>query len=408
MIRVLIVDDEILVRIGLKTIIPLQDHGFAVIGEASNGLEALAILEREACDIVLTDIRMPKMDGLELLEQIRKRWPAVKCLILSNHDDFGYVQKALRLGASEYIIKLEIDPEELMEKLNELKREVMEQRQLQSESTRLEFQMNRYGQEVKEKRLRELLLKQCGRNETQEVLEEFQISPFEGTIHVIAAGIERYDSLLENNRFKSERLLTYAVANILGELLRDHPRAELVEIGSGRFAIVCDRFHPELLVRMQESAERFLKITVSFGISAPFEDPLQLHLAYAEAEQKRAKPAPIPYRQEIRTIIRVITEQFHLPLKVSELAKEVGFTENYLSVLFRKETGETITDYITQVRMKKAKELLLSPDNKIYEVSEMAGYPDPNHFSRVFKQMEGMYPSEYRKHVLSDRTRTVN
>ncbi|MDF2669294.1 MAG: response regulator, partial [Paenibacillus sp.] len=106
------------------------------------------------------------------------------------------------------------------------------------------------------------------------------------------------------------------------------------------------------------------------------------------------------WRYEVQTVVRLIQERLHLPLKVSELACEIGFTENYLSILFKKETGETITDYMTRIRMKKARELLKNPENKIYEVSEKVGYSDPNHFSRSFKQLEGMYPTEFRKLTL--------
>lgn len=103
------------------------------------------------------------------------------------------------------------------------------------------------------------------------------------------------------------------------------------------------------------------------------------------------------FRPEIQTIIDVIRRNYHEPLKVSELAKQVGYTENYLSVLFKKETGETIMDFIARIRMDRARELLKDPRYKIYEVSEMVGYPDSNYFGKQFKKMEGLLPLEYRK-----------
>ncbi|WP_274466066.1 MULTISPECIES: helix-turn-helix domain-containing protein [unclassified Paenibacillus] len=109
-------------------------------------------------------------------------------------------------------------------------------------------------------------------------------------------------------------------------------------------------------------------------------------------------------RPEIQTVIRIITEQYHLPMKVADLASKVGYTENYLSILFKKETGKTITDYITNIRTKNARELLKNPDYKIFEISERIGYADPNHFSRSFKQLEGMYPTEFRKMYFGHRT----
>jgi two-component system response regulator YesN len=524
MIRILIVDDEILVRIGLKTIIPMGDDSFEVIGEASNGREALEILETAPCDIVLTDIRMPEIDGLELLKQIRQRWPHIRSLILSNHSDFAYVQQALRLGADEYIIKLEIDPSELMDKLRSIQQELQVEKLKQSEVSQLAFKVDQYGREVKEKRLRELILGKSSRLEVEQVFHEFGIKPFLPPLYVVVVQIGSYEELIANNRFKSERLLSFTVANVLGEILKKYGNGELIEIDNGKFMILKDEFNLEMLQEMQNAALSFLKLTIGFGVSAAFSDLSQLNDAYEKADkalsyrfyngrgcillyeqlpeaddslsdpwleeqwvryieeqnesgmrqaltewaqaianasvepsmlreqwlrllslfarclkddgcdiysvpihngkypyhairqsetlqdlvdwfhgwisiylQYKRQHNKMKFRPEIQAVIRMLHDQFHLPVKVGELANKVGFTENYLSILFKKETGETITDFITNVRMKKARELLKNPENKIYEVSEQVGYSDANHFSRSFKQIEGMYPTEFRK-----------
>jgi two-component system response regulator YesN len=525
MIRILIVDDEILVRIGLKTIIPMGDDGFEIIGEAANGREALDILEAKPCEIVLTDIRMPGMDGLELLRQIRERWPAIKCLILSNHDDFAYVQQALRLGAIEYIIKLSIDPAELMFKLRNIKQQLLLELQKQSEVVQLEFKVVQYGREVKEKRLRELMLGQCSKREIEDVFREFQIQPFRSSLSVVNVQIESYEDLIASNRFQSERLLHFTVQNVLTEILKKYGNGELVEMENGKFTIIKDELNLEMLLEMQSAVLTFLKLSIGFGVSPEFADLYDLYHAHEKAEESllyrfyygrgcivqydhipesddtmfepwqeddwikrideqnesairqaivdwtqaslleasvhptvlreqwvrllgifarclKAEGCDIysvtlhngkyPYhvirrsetlqdladwfigwipvylqykrqhsrqklRTEIQAVIHSILEQYNLPLKVTDLAAKVGFTENYLSILFKKETGETITDYMMHVRMKKARELLKDPENKIYEISEQIGYTDPNHFSRTFKQIEGMYPTEFRK-----------
>lgn len=530
MLRLLIVDDEILVRIGLKTIIPLDGDEFEIVGEASSGKEALAILESTPCDIVLTDIRMPDMDGLELLKHIQERWPDTKTFILSNHSDFAYVQTALRLGASEYIIKLEIEPAELMQKLRDMKGKLLEQREKKREVSRLESKVNRYGREVKEKRLRELLMRPATRKETEEWLGEFGNPPFQADLTVTVIRIGAYESLLEHNRFQSERLLQFTVANVLAEILKKYGSGELILLDNGMFAVIKERAELSMLEEMARAARTFLKLALRFGVSRPNHNLYKLYAAYSEAlvalehlfystgekwvmfradvpeyestivsepfneelwnrlieEQNEAGmhqlladwaregnvtarihpssmreqwirladcfarslkeqgadiysvtlhdgrypyhvirqaetlaeihgwfsgwiPVFLEYRKkhgkqrlrsEIQTIVGIIQERLHLPLKVSELAAEVGFTENYLSILFKKETGETLTDFMTRIRMKKARELLKNPENKIYEVSEKVGYGDPNHFSRSFKQLEGMYPTEFRKLVL--------
>ncbi|OCT11870.1 hypothetical protein A8709_28820 [Paenibacillus pectinilyticus] len=532
MLRILIVDDEILVRIGLKTIIPRENEEFQVIGEAANGLEALHILETQPCDVVLTDIRMPEMDGLELLKIIRERWPAIKCLILSNHHDFNYVQQALRLGAIEYVTKLEINPSELKEKLSAIRDQLVIERQGQDARTQLEQKVNQYSTEVKEKRLRELVLSHVSRGEIEQVWQEFQLEPFPTPLSAAAIQIEAYEDLTQNNRFQSDRLLTYTVKNVLNEILKKHGNGELVEIAAGSFCVLSGQLSTNMLQEMQSAVQAFLKISIAIGVSSPHDDTWALHEAYEQADHalsyrfyyggscvvhhdhipaaspklsepwdeeewiKRIEEAdeaglqerilswtediysrkdipPVilreqwlsllhifarclkaeggdiysvtlheqqyPYhvirnaetlqelshwfigwlpvflaykrqhgkeklRPEIQMVIRQIMETYNLPLKVADLASAVGYTENYLSILFKKETGKTITDYITNVRMKSARELLKNPDYKIFEISELIGYADPNHFSRSFKQLEGMYPTEFRKLIFGQRT----
>lgn len=530
MLRLLIVDDEILVRIGLKTIIPMGGDEFEIVGEAVSGKEALSILEQTPCDIVLTDIRMPDMDGLELLKHIHERWPETKTFILSNYSDFAYVQTALRLGAAEYMIKLEIEPEELMRKLRDVRSKLLEEREKRFEVSQLESKVSRYGREVKEKRLRELLLRPATRRETEEWTGEFDVPPFQSGLSVTVVRIQTYEGLLEHNRFQSERLLQFTVSNVLSEILKKYGSGELTSLENGQFAVIKETPSLTMLEEMERAVQTFLKLSLNFGISRLNHDLYKLHAAYTEAREAldhlfyrvgegrimqrtdmpdyvsasasvsineeqwdrmieaqdeagmqkllrawteaslvqpyispaalreqwirlvdgfarclKAEGADIyavtlhegryPYhvirqaetlvqirdwfhgwipvfleyrrqqgrhkwRSEVQTVVRLIQERLHLPLRVSELAMEIGFTENYLSILFKKETGETITDYMTRIRMKKARELLKNPENKIYEVSEQVGYSDPNHFSRSFKQLEGMYPTEFRKLAL--------
>lgn len=118
--RVLIVDDEYLVRLGLKSTINWNAYGYQIAGEASNGKEALELFDQINPDILMTDIKMPVMDGLELLEQIKKRKKPVQLVILSNHDDFSYARKAMALGATRYLLKSEINEPSLIEVLQNL------------------------------------------------------------------------------------------------------------------------------------------------------------------------------------------------------------------------------------------------------------------------------------------------
>lgn len=128
MYRVLLVDDELEIRSGLKLKIDWAALGFTIAGEAQDGREALAYLERERFDLILTDIRMPVMSGLELLKQCAENYSRVKSIVLSGYDDFHFVKAALQCGAKDYLLKPVVRGE-LASILGKLKEELDSERQ---------------------------------------------------------------------------------------------------------------------------------------------------------------------------------------------------------------------------------------------------------------------------------------
>ncbi len=114
MYHILIVDDEFLVRLGLKTTINWEANGYKVVGEASNGKEALEMVQSSMPDIVLVDIKMPLMDGLEFITEVKKISEDISFIILSNYDNFQYAKRAMKLGVSQYLLKSEINEDILL------------------------------------------------------------------------------------------------------------------------------------------------------------------------------------------------------------------------------------------------------------------------------------------------------
>lgn len=106
--KILIVEDEVLVRCGLRSMVNWEKLGLDVIGDASNGKEALEIYEKEKPDIVMTDIKMPVMDGLELIEKIREQDQSTRIVLLTCYEEFSYLMRAMKLGVSDYILKLKM------------------------------------------------------------------------------------------------------------------------------------------------------------------------------------------------------------------------------------------------------------------------------------------------------------
>lgn len=126
MIRVLVVDDDKLVRKGLISAMPWSDFGMEVAGEANNGEKALEFLENQPVELLLTDLAMPVMSGVELMRVVRKKYPHIHIVVLTFHQDFEYVQEALRLGAIDYIAKVQLEKERFDEVLGRVAEQIKE------------------------------------------------------------------------------------------------------------------------------------------------------------------------------------------------------------------------------------------------------------------------------------------
>ena len=118
MYSILIIDDEPIVKIALRSILPWEEHGFSICGTASNGLEALPLIGQHHPDVIITDLKMPGMDGLELIRILKEQGYPGEILVLSNYEDFDSVRSALLLGAADYLLKIKIQPDTLLSCLN--------------------------------------------------------------------------------------------------------------------------------------------------------------------------------------------------------------------------------------------------------------------------------------------------
>lgn len=111
--RLLIVDDENELRNAMIDLIPWEQYGYNVIGAVENGEQAVDLLEQHPIDLLITDLIMPKMDGLQLIQQAKRIQPTLHILILSNYSEFDYVKQALQLGASDYLLKASFSEKEI-------------------------------------------------------------------------------------------------------------------------------------------------------------------------------------------------------------------------------------------------------------------------------------------------------
>lgn len=156
MLTVMITDDEVQVRKGLRLKVDWEKHGFKIEKEASNGQEALQILKQSSIDVVITDMRMPIMNGIEFAKQSQKSFPEVKVIVLSGYSDFEYVRNSMKEGVKDYLLK-PVAPDELVEVLRKIRKEIAEEKQKRTEQEQLKQLAFSHLQEVQEQYLLHLV-----------------------------------------------------------------------------------------------------------------------------------------------------------------------------------------------------------------------------------------------------------
>lgn len=181
MLKVLLVDDELIVRAAFQKIIPWEAEGFEVVGTASNGQEALRLLRQRPADVVITDLKMPQMDGIALIKQLRAEGFDGVILVLSNYSDFELVREALLAGAMDYMLKVNIDAGNLTEKMRQA-REALQSRHRERSQQKL---VAEHGALVRAHELRAYLAANGAEPDSAPgpLLDAFSSGPF-GLCHV--------------------------------------------------------------------------------------------------------------------------------------------------------------------------------------------------------------------------------
>ena len=348
MIKIIIVDDEKMIREGLVKTMPWKQMGIEVVGSADNGRTALELAIAKKPHIILTDIRMPKMDGIEFLKRIKEELPKVKVLILSGYDDFSYAQKALKYGATDYILK-PINVEELQKVMEGLKDTFKEENDMNLYAAKMhrdmEYEIQQYIMYIRVGNRVEafsLLSRVCSKemlnNVSIETYKKIYIEIMDTTLHVLK---EDGIYLKEEQRYRYLDLINFTTLDELQEW--------------------------------------------TFN----FTDNLM------EIVNKNKNDS---YGSVIKNTIQYINDHFNEDISIQQIAEAVHLSPNYFSHVFKKAREESFTDYLNKFRVKKAKELLAKHIYKVYEIADMVGYSDYKYFSSVFKKITGVSPKEFSDH----------
>ena len=527
MYKVFLVDDKIVVREGIRSNFPWEETEFALAGEAPDGEIALSMLQDVKPDILITDIRMPFMDGLELCRQVSRTMPWIYIVILSGYDDFAYAREAISLGVKEYLLK-PVSGQEIRTVLERIAERIQEDKRQQASLNAYREQVASSSRFLREKLLSELyggadcervlrsarsmqmnlranhylvmLLSpspepdgEAALFNAQGVLERL-VEGSGGAAHLcrmfLGGGVEytllvlgdtsadlderayglaqaaRYDverstgvkllvaigedvgSLgevprsLSNAREIMERLKQSKAKNdarhIMGaqdvrpeaELtLPDMDAAPLVEqlryataadvdgiltryaAGLGDSAAQSVMMANYFFVEIMLAASRIVRdsqgvpqevIPEAFRAQNSMltvEEVLPLCRDMLEkAVAFRENQGSARYGSVIRKARAFIDEHFSdSNVTLHDVASHVALSNNHFCTVFSQEMGVTFTEYLTAVRIARAKELLTSGGMRTSDVAYAVGYNDPHYFSYLFKKNTGLSPRDYRK-----------
>jgi len=521
--KVFFVEDEIITREGIRDNVDWAASGFAFCGEAADGEMALPLLRTAQPDVLITDIKMPFMDGLQLSKIVRERMPWVKIIILSGHDEFEYAQKAINLGVTDYLLK-PITVQSLQTTLQKLRVQLDQERKEQDDLRKLREQMEDNRAMLRERLLFKLVVGAISPTEAIEKGQAFGLDLSARHYLVVILKLElgdrteQYDhddyqqvqrsitELVEENPdiFTLKRDwgdITLIMKGVTPEYLEEE-RDLLLEqirqivaktryrltIGVGaskkRIADISRSFVDALLqiqnpvngngLNLNQSIERreLLKLDkmavenyLRSGSKDEFDGFFDAYLRpLSETAQKSTLIKNYIFVDVILATAKIITElggeidkvipelgsiettlagiisvellrehvykmisiglafrdsqpngqhaylirqakeyieQHHADpeLSLNDVAAQVNLSASHFSVVFSQEMCKTFKEYLTEIRINRAKGLLRMTTMRSADIAYEVGYNDPHYFSSVFKKHTGMSPIEFRSQV---------
>ncbi len=401
--KLVIVDDEYLVRLGIRETIDWAANGIEVIGDASNGKQGYEMIKELNPDLVITDIKMPIMNGVDLVKTLHKEGFNGEIVVLSGYKDFEYAKETFENGIFSYVVK-PIDNDELLEVVLRAVAKLEQKIKDRTLTSKVQTELPTLQSEFMKKLLSSNSF--VGSDIPSELLNHDISLPTNGTMALISI----------EEMFKSKKSELNIYINLLKEALSkekiafvdfDFQDSIVMFLNSNdieKISLICrDTFIPfeqktltaltigltlySSLEYIQKTYESCLKLVQS---------KLLFHLNTVEMELD--DQTSYRHRQSISQFYSIIAEKYSMQLTVRSVSDEMNVSESYLMHLLKDNLGKTFNEILTGYRIGIAKRLLLSGKYRINEVSDKVGYIDVKYFSQVFKKIVGVTPSDYQGH----------
>lgn len=309
MLKLMLVDDEAIIRKGIRTSIDWSSYGVEIAGEAANGRDALELALELKPHIVITDIRMPVMDGLALSNDLKKQLPDAKIIVLSGYDDFAYAREALSLGVYEYLLK-PVGAEDLISLITKLQGEILKEQAEKNESLSANIVFNENYPNIKSNFVNRILKGELpDSNAVMEKAKALKLDLLAPEYLVFTVDIDDFLLLTEDMPPRDVELLRFSVMNISEELLLSMTSGLVCYSEFEHLVgLVCAKILPESLIdslckEIRHCIKKYLGLSVSIGIGKSCKNILEVSRSYSEAltalrsKIHRGKGSIIHYRE---------------------------------------------------------------------------------------------------------------
>ncbi|WP_339261238.1 helix-turn-helix domain-containing protein [Paenibacillus sp. FSL R5-0713] len=293
MYKLMIVDDELLMRVGIRSMLNWEEYNFHVVGEAGNGKEALSLALDVMPDLIITDIKMPVMDGLQLIQEASGSLKTCKYVILSNFDEFHYVKEALKLGATDYLIKSEITESSLIELLSTVGQKLQSEHVHPTNPPSIAQDYSKNLRYLKDSFFQDIVSGFISGEDIVSRAEELHFRIHSDQLVVIKFIVNYYEDAKRKYVEKGEKLLRFSILNIMEEIIPSKWEKEIfVESSSDYWVIV--NVHPEsqsvhtdinkLCNKLLSSIKDFMNLSLTAGVSTMVSGFPHIKKACQEAE----------------------------------------------------------------------------------------------------------------------------
>lgn len=390
MYKTLFVDDERLIREGISNLIDWERITGQELTLAENAKVALKYLEHEKYEIVISDIYMQDMNGIELAKCIKEKWPDVVVILLSAYEDFDYARKAIEAGVFKYLLKPVI-PEELEDAVNEAISQVKINEETKKRIDHSQEVLEDYRRELKKSLWKDILSGNM-RNE-DEILERFKKMNMQKNISPIYVVVYETDdeTMLYQNQVAIGKVVSSCFEGYIDAVFMDNYIVILLKKENAK----------SVLYAFADLVKEMFHFEMYMGEGKEVKDLSTLHVSVEAAkyniQKNRAIKKDEPTQIVLAAVEMIRKEIENVDFNINTIANALYLTPAYFSRVFKRKMGMTCKDFIKNYRINLAKELLQNTDLSIQQISEKTGYATIYYFSQQFKQVTGESPGNFRK-----------